>query len=134
MVDQRTGKVILVFGLYELIDILANWSNMSIHYEDARKMAINYVDSHQLPEDQQLDGNKIILIEEKTIEKDYGWYFFRGASKWIETGEFRYAIAGGAPFLVRKDTGELITFMSSYSIEEIIETFEKQLKNEKNEL
>lgn len=101
---------------------------MDIKYEDAKKMAIDYVNSHQLPESEQLDGNKMILVEDKTIEKDYGWYFFSSASKWLETGKFRYAVAGGAPFLIRKDTGELITFLSSYSIDEIIETYEKRLK------
>jgi hypothetical protein len=100
---------------------------MSLTFEEAKEIAKAYIEANQLRPVEQTDGNKLILFEEETIEKVYGWYFFSAPSKLIETGDFRYTVMGNVPFLVEKESGNLIEFGTPYPIEHYIEEYEKNL-------
>ena len=66
---------------------------------------------------------KIMLDE--TIETDDYWVFFYNSSKFLETGDISYALAGNAPFIVDKYRGELHVTGTAYSIEFYMDQFEK---------
>jgi Immunity protein 35 len=73
-----------------------------------------------LPEDDEL-----VILDESTIEKPWGWVFFHTSRKWLETKDFRYALAGNAPTLVERSTGKLLSTGTALSIESYIENYER---------
>lgn len=100
---------------------------MSLTFEEAKEIAKTHIEAHQLRPEDQTDGNKLVLLEEETIEKIYGWYFYSAPSKLIETGDFKYTILGNGPFLIEKEKAGLIEFGTAHSIEHYIEQYEKNL-------
>lgn len=71
------------------------------------------------------EDDEIIVLDEATIEKPWGWVFFHTSRKWYETKDIKYAIAGNAPIIVEKETGKLITTGTAYSIEYYIQNYEE---------
>jgi len=71
------------------------------------------------------DDDEIIILEQDTIDKPWGWIFFYTSRKWYETNDIDYAIAGNAPIIVEKETGKLYETGTAYSIEHYIENYEK---------
>lgn len=101
---------------------------MKITYEQAIKIASEHIELGQIPVEDRLDGNKMILRDEDTIEKVYGWYFCPVPSMLLKTGDEKYVMIGNLPFLVKKDGGEIVEFGSAYSIEQNIKLYEEQMK------
>ncbi len=44
---------------------------------------------------------ELAILDEHTMETDFGWVFFWNSRKYQETGEFLYALAGNTPLIVR---------------------------------
>jgi hypothetical protein len=68
-----------------------------------------------------------VTLHDKTIEKPYGWIFFYTSKQWRETGELRFAVAGNAPFLVLRSTGQIKVFGTARSVDWYIEQYEQAL-------
>jgi hypothetical protein len=49
----------------------------------------------------------LIIVDEHTIERSWGWVFFYNSRVYLETRDVRYAIAGNAPLIVNRLTGEV---------------------------
>ena len=49
------------------------------------------------------DDDALVILEEKTIERSWGWVFFYTSRLWQQTGELRYALAGNAPVFVERE-------------------------------
>lgn len=71
------------------------------------------------------DDDELILLDEQTLEKPWGWVFFYTSKKWHETRDVRYAIAGNAPILVERRTSKLINTGTAMPIERYIENYER---------
>jgi hypothetical protein len=71
------------------------------------------------------DDDEIIILDNETIEKPWGWVFFYTSKKWHETNDITYAIAGNAPVIVEKDTGKLFITGTAYPIDHYIYNYEK---------
>lgn len=71
------------------------------------------------------DGIETILLDEQTIEKPYGSIFYYTSKLYKETGDFQYAIAGNAPFLVEKETGRVVNFGTSMNDAYYMDAYEK---------
>jgi hypothetical protein len=71
------------------------------------------------------DDDELILLDEQTLEKPWGWVFFYTSKKWHETRDVRYAIAGNAPILVERRTSKLITTGTAMPTEHYIENYER---------
>ena len=69
--------------------------------------------------------DEIIILDDATIEKSWGWVFFQTSKKWHETNDIEYAIAGNAPIIVEKDTGKLFFTGTAYPMEHYIQNYEK---------
>jgi hypothetical protein len=90
-----------------------------IALDTAKEMVIKEVNSaYSVP------GDSLVLLEEFTIEKDYGWIFFYESQRWLTTGNFSDQVLGNAPILVEKQTGNLHYFGTAYSVEEYIREYE----------
>jgi hypothetical protein len=94
-----------------------------INREEAQTIAIQYVRMGcDLPDDDEL-----VIDEQSTIEREWGWVFFYTSRKWMETGSFEYAIAGNAPAIVEKATGRIVDTGTALPIAHYIAEFEKGL-------
>jgi hypothetical protein len=47
-------------------------------------------------------GCELVLLEQNTLERGFGWVFFYDSRQHVETGNIRYALAGNAPIVVTK--------------------------------
>lgn len=64
------------------------------------------------------------VLEDHTIEKEYGWVVFSQTKECIATGDFRHMEVGSGGVLVEKRTGRLIEFGSAYSTENNLQIYE----------
>ncbi|GGB80289.1 hypothetical protein GCM10007424_20500 [Flavobacterium suaedae] len=65
-----------------------------------------------------------VLINELIIKKPYGNIFFYTSKKYYETRNEKYAVAGNAPFLVEKETGNIVVFGTAHTEDYYIEEYE----------
>lgn len=82
------------------------------------------------------DGIECVVLPEETIEKDEYWVFFYNSSKFVETGNHSYMLAGNAPLIVDKYECEIYETGTSQDIDYYTELFEKtelpQIRNRRN--
>jgi hypothetical protein len=67
------------------------------------------------------------ILESATLGKEWGWVFFYDSAEHIRTGDDNDAIAGNAPFIVNRDSGELVVTGTAWPIEKYIEDYETRL-------
>jgi hypothetical protein len=60
-------------------------------------------------------------------EESFGWIFFYNSKQFIDTGDFSYAIAGNAPIIINRMTGELSVTGTAHSIEYYIEEYQRRI-------
>jgi hypothetical protein len=70
-------------------------------------------------------GDALVVVDESTIERPWGWVFFYTSKLWRETQEFRYAIAGNAPLLIERSTGKVHELGTALSVENYIAAYER---------
>jgi len=73
-------------------------------------------------------GDILVVNDQNTLEKPYGWIFFHTSKRWLETGDITFAVAGNAPFLVTRDTGELHVFGTARPVDWYIDEYERGAK------
>ncbi|MES2635043.1 MAG: YrhB domain-containing protein [Pseudomonadota bacterium] len=70
-------------------------------------------------------GDALVLVDESTIERPWGWVFFYTSRLWHATQEFQYAIAGNAPFLIERATGRVHELGTALAVENYIAAYER---------
>ena len=85
--------------------------------QEARGLAERHL--AELPESASIE---LAILDEHTMETEFGWLFFWNSKKYHETGEFQYALAGNAPLIVDRRDGSVHETSTAYPAEEIIET------------
>ncbi len=73
------------------------------------------------------NGIECLILEDETIEKEWGWVFFYQSKKYIETGDFKEMLAGNAPYIINRSTGIITSTGSAYPIEDYIQAYEESL-------
>lgn len=76
-------------------------------------------------------GEPLGLANSETLEKAFGWVFFYNSKDYIETGNFRSMLAGNAPFIVDRNSGEVHVTGTAKSVEDYITDYEQQLASHK---
>jgi hypothetical protein len=74
------------------------------------------------------DKPELIVDDEQTIEKEWGWVFFYNTSGYLKTGNVDEDLMGNAPYIVNKNTGEIIEAGTAYDIEYYIKEYESKLQ------
>ncbi len=69
----------------------------------------------------------VVVFDQATIDKPYGWIFFYNSKKFADTGILHYEICGNGPVIVNKHEGTVLAFGSSIPVEFIIEEYELDL-------
>lgn len=67
----------------------------------------------------------LVLVEEVTLTKPYGWIFFYNSRRYMDTRDIFHAIAGNGPVVILADTGEVVTLGTALRSEEEIALFER---------
>jgi hypothetical protein len=75
----------------------------------------------------QLCNVECVILEKKTICRDWGWVFFYQSKGYIETGDFRYMLGGNAPIIVNKHSGEIVHTGTAQPTEYYINEYEATL-------
>ena len=70
-------------------------------------------------------GVDLVLLEESTRECQGGWVFFYDSRQYVETGSISHALAGNAPIIVSKRTGEVSVTGTARPVEDYIREFER---------
>lgn len=71
------------------------------------------------------------LLEDKTVEKDFGWVFFYNTKRFLETHDRKYMMPGNAPFVVEREDGSVHFLFSSVPPNQAIEKYEKEWREKK---
>lgn len=71
-----------------------------------------------------IDDDDLIIIDDLTIEKDYGWIFFYNSKRYLETEDISYLIAGNSPILVEKEHGSIYELGTAFPVDEYLEHYE----------
>ncbi|MFN4362481.1 YrhB domain-containing protein [Chryseobacterium hispalense] len=85
---------------------------------------ISEIANKYIKEIEKRTGIELLIGDEETIKKPYGNIYFYTSKKWYETGDDRYAVAGNAPFLVEKETGNVIVFGTARTEDYYIKEYE----------
>ncbi|MBN8228924.1 hypothetical protein JYK02_15550 [Corallococcus macrosporus] len=64
------------------------------------------------------------MLEERTIEREFGWVFFYSSKRYVETGDPAFAVGGNAPLIVDRVTGDIHVTGSAYPVEHYIALYE----------
>lgn len=75
--------------------------------------------------------NEIVIQEEKTIERDFGWVFFATSKKYLETGDPGYLVPGIGPLAVDRADGSAQFLGTSVYPEEAIAEYERLWRENK---
>lgn len=73
------------------------------------------------------DQPRLVVLDNQTIEKEWGWVFFYQSLWFIESGDFKDMLAGNAPYIVNRKTGELVVTGTDLPIEDYISKYEMSL-------
>jgi len=93
-----------------------------ITYEEARRLAAEHLgEGRPGPY-----GVTPLIIEGSTRETEFGWLFFYNAKEYLETGDFRYCLAGNAPLFISKRDGAVYVTGTARPIEEYVEEIERK--------
>lgn len=76
------------------------------------------------------DKLEMIILDEHTIEKEFGWVFFWTSRPWHETGDFQHALAGNGPIIIGREDGSLYKCGTSPPLEDRIREQEEKLKRD----
>ena len=120
---QRLSYLACLFSLTlrvavspHVISAVVLLSVMSVGKTKAREIAFA-----KLPNIWDIDGDEPIILDEHTIERDWGWVFFWGSRKFEETQDFKFALAGNAPILVKRSDGSAHFTTTAIPVEQYLE-------------
>jgi hypothetical protein len=88
--------------------------------EEARSLAAMHL--AELPMAPPTD---LVILDEHTVEADFGWVFFWNSKRYAETGDFVYALAGNAPLIVDRRDGSVHETSTACPVEQIIDDYRK---------
>jgi hypothetical protein len=99
-----------------------------INYNEAKLIALREL---KKMEDAQYPDDKctLRLVEEETIEKDFGWIFFYNSKEFLEDHNLSYMLAGNAPIIVDRHDGSVHKTGTAYSINHYIKEYENKRRN-----
>lgn len=106
-----------------------------VNREQADKVVSTWLDEHEiatfdfespLPRHDDPHLQKLVVVQ--VDEHDFGWVYFYDGSRHVETGEFRYALAGNAPLIVDRSDGQLYTTGTAHPIEHYLDEYRRGIR------
>lgn len=75
-----------------------------------------------------ITGDEPMILDEYTVEREFGWVFFYDSRKHQETQSFEFALAGNAPVIVNRIDGFLHSTGTAFPTEHYIREYEETLE------
>lgn len=75
----------------------------------------------------QSANDDFVIVENDTIETDFGWVFFYNSKQYLESGNISHALAGNAPIIVDRLTGEIAETGTAHDIDYYIQRYRDSL-------
>jgi hypothetical protein len=94
--------------------------------EQARAIALKEILKHW-----DIEDDEPVILDEETIEEDFGWVFFYDSKIHQETQIFSYALAGNAPIIVNKHDGSMQVTGTARDIDDYIEEYRREVLQKK---
>ena len=69
-----------------------------------------------------------VILDQYTIEKSWGWVFFYNSREYVKTGDDTYQLIGNAPYIVNRETHELVATGTAEDIEVYIADYEATIR------
>lgn len=91
-----------------------------ISITQAKQFAHTYLSS--LSED--LEPDSVVIIDSATIERAFGWVFFYQSRDYMESGSASDCLAGNAPLIVDRLTGNVVPTGTAHPIEHYLAEYE----------
>jgi hypothetical protein len=66
-----------------------------------------------------------VVLEDKTIKKDWGWVFFYPNKAYLRSGDSLDMLAGNAPIIINRKTAQLMHTGTAHTIEFYINEYEE---------
>ncbi len=95
-----------------------------LNRETAKLLVTEYINTYKYKPD-----NSLVVMDEHTITKEYGWVFFYNSRKFLDTGDLNEAVYGNAPIIVDKEDGSLHVTGTAENTEVYIKRFETRRRN-----
>ena len=93
-----------------------------ISYEEAMTIL-----NRELATVTEKSGIEVVVVDARTVERDFGWVFRYESRKALETGDVKEAISGNGPIVVDRHSGRLRRFGSLVSTERAISQYEAEV-------
>ena len=74
------------------------------------------------------DGDNWVVYAEAIQKHPFGWVVFYGSRLFMETGSIQYAVAGNAPFIVNRLTGEVVVTGTAQPVDDYVAEYREHLK------
>jgi hypothetical protein len=98
-------------------------------FDQKEKKTVTYKEALELAKKELLESTsdpaQVVIMENKTITKEYGWIFFPASKKYVETGDRKYLIPGLSPVIVNKNDSSVVRVPSSVTLELFLRDYEK---------
>lgn len=52
-------------------------------------------------------GDELVIVDDDTLEREWGWVFFYTSRRWLETADTRYRVSGNGPLIVNRYDGSV---------------------------
>lgn len=88
---------------------------------EARGAALRYVASAS-----SWDDDQPVIVDDLTRDLGYGWMFHYNSARYLQSKNFRDALAGNGPIVVLKSTGEVAALTSALPVEDALGEFEQR--------
>lgn len=88
--------------------------------EEARVAVLDELNREYRSKDDEL-----VLLDDKTLTKKYGWIFFYNSKRFMETRNFIYALGGNGPVVLERESGRISRLGTARSAEEEVAVFER---------
>lgn len=75
---------------------------------------------------QTADGITPVILDDKTIERDFGWVFFYESREYLDTGQFGFRMLGNAPIIIDRRDGSLHVTGTAQPVEHYIAAYERR--------
>ena len=72
----------------------------------------------------ELGSPEVVLLDDATIERGWGWVFFYQSRRYVETGDFSAILGGYAPLIVENETGRVLVTGTAHETEFYLQNYE----------
>ena len=79
-----------------------------------------------------VSDDDLVIQDDETQEYDWGWVFFYQSKNYLETQDYRFMLLGNAPYIVNRQSGEVVSTGTAYGIDHYVKDYEASLEAENN--